>query len=553
MENKEGMTALLAAEEAREKGKTSAGEREGCACAITFPPGHALCRLRELWTGERTGALVLDLLPSEEEQALLPEEKRSEEREALRDALSELAEERADRVLDEPFQSPPSDLDELAFVHVSGDEMLAWLFLLPPIERGRELTVTQLQQALVRQGVTSGVDWRLLRGLTDEPDRYFRLFPVARGTAPVRGTDGRVEDRYPRSVQPEVRVDELGSADYETLHLVRSIEKGGIICEITPPGPGSAGNTVTGKRIPAPEGAAAQIPQGRNTGLSEDGKYLVALREGHLEFSGRSFQVKPVLDVSEEVAAYPHCVKFLGDIHIHGDLCSGAVVRAMGNIQVDGVIEACTVEAGENIIVTGGVQGQDGAVLHAQKNVYAKYLEHCTVYARESVQADCIINSSVYSNGTVRACTGRGAVIGGIVRAAREVHAVTVGSKAETLTSIVLGGLPCEQAERTQILAEIEGNEKQLAQLELRRSSPEGESEKSKLRLNLCVAKMKLEKFDKDLGVQIPPVPGEDTRRLVCTTAYPGTTVTIDHDSYKVTQVEHDCVVGFANGFLGKI
>ena len=214
------------------------------------------------------------------------------------------------------------------------------------------------------------------------------------------------------------------------------------------------------------------------------------------------------------------------------------------------MVEGCTIEAGENIIVSNGVQGQGSAVLHAQKSVYAKYLENCEVYARQSVQADCIINCNVYCNGIIRVCTGRGAVIGGNLCASREVFSNTVGSKAERQTLIVIGGLPCEEAERRQILKEIEEIQRKIEGLQRLGDDPSVEAKLSKLRLNQYVAKMKIEIFDKDLANMLPY---DGDCRLRCATAYPGTTVTIGHDSLRISSVEQNCNIGVVDGFVGQI
>ena len=174
------------------------------------------------------------------------------------------------------------------------------------------------------------------------------------------------------------------------------------------------------------------------------------------------------------------------------------------------------------------------------------------MYAQESVQADCIINCEVYSNGDVRVRTGRGVIIGGTIRAAREVSAATVGSKAERATLVMLGGQPCEEAERAQILEQIRDMEEEMKKLARQGTSDACEQQKSKLRLSQCVAKMKLEKIDKDLEEQAKARIACDPRQLRCDTAYPGTTVSMDHESYRVVKEERSCVIRFANGFLGR-
>ncbi len=519
---------------------------QGPEYEIVFPPEHDLCKLWTLWAGQEAlgQSLRLSLLPEGRDGPPVPAERVASESGRIRATLTHIARVRIQQILAHASEN------EMAVVFLSGDEMIAWLVLLPPIGAGKTLSASQIHQALLQRGVTYGLDWNLICGMSDCAHRYFYLFPIAIGKAPAPGRDGQIYDRYRRVLEEPVQVDELDQANYETLNLVRDIRKGDVICEIIPPTGGVSGRTVTGKRIPASQGRQAEVPQGRNTCLSKDGTCLVAERDGHLCFSGRSFQVRPVLDLYETSDACQRSIKYLGDVHIHGDLCSGATICAIGNVQIDGAVEVCTVEAGENIIVSSGVQGQGRAVLRAQKSIYAKYLENCGVYAQESVQADCIINCEVYSNGDVRVRTGRGVIIGGTIRAAREVSAATVGSKAERTTLIILGGKPCEGAERAQILAEIQGMEEEMSQLARQGTSDACEQKKSKLRLRQCVAKMKLEKIDKELEEQAEACIACDQRQLCCDTAYPGTTVSMDHKSYRVVKEERGCVIRFANGFL---
>lgn len=514
-------------------------------CEIVFAPEHVLCQLWAIWTGQdaRGQSLRLSLAPEEPDHPF-PVSDPAREAKRIQVLLTRIAKIRVSQL------AARADADEMAIVIPALNEMMAWLFLLPPVGRGTQLSASQLHQALLRRGVTYGINWNAICSISDCPHRYFYLFPIAFGRTPIPGRDGEILDRYPRVLEEAVPVNELGQADYETLNLVQEIHQGDIICEIVAPTAGISGHTVMGKSVPAPRGKRAEVPQGRNTCLSEDGAYLLAERDGHLCFSGQSFQVRPVLDLYETSESCERNIKFLGDVHIHGDLCSGATVCAIGNVQIDGAVEICTVEAGENIIVSSGVQGQGRAVLRAQKSIYAKYLENCNVYAQKSVQADCIINCGVYSNGDVRVRTGRGIIIGGTIRAAREVSAATMGSKAERATLIMLGGQPCEEAERAQILEQIQDMEEAMEKLSRQGTSDACEQQKSKLRLSQCVAKMKLEKIDKDLEEQAEACIACDQRQMCCDTAYPGTTVSMDHKSYRVEKEEHSCVIRFSNGFL---
>ena len=521
------------------------------SASLTFSPDHDLCTLWTLWSSmsRENDPLRLSLPSGGPPQHPLTGEALSREAQRLWLLLTQAAHARIESISAIP-SSAPVDLDEEAFVYISSNEMAAWLFLFPAIGQGKQLSPAKLHQVLIHHGVTTGVNWTLLWKFAMLPQRYFLFFPIARGTDPIPGMEGRIIDRYPRSIYEDVQVEKLDQANYKTLNLVRNIEEGDIICEIVPPTKGIQGTTVTGRPIPAPDGQQAKVPQGRNTQISPDGKYLVAGRNGHVAFSGRDFQVKPVLHLYEKDLASKENVNFLGDIHIHCDVGNNLSIRAMGTIQIDGSVEVCNIEAGENIIVSDGVLGQERTNLHAQRSVYAKYLEYCNVYARNSVQADCIINCNIYSNGTVKVCTGRGAVVGGTIHSAGQVSATTVGSKAERPTTIILGGQPCEEAERALVNQELENITQELSRLEHLPSHPEQEQKLSQLRLNQYVAQMKLEKFSSELESHQTSGPGRDSRRLKCDTIYPGTTVTINHSSFRVSQMKQDCTIGVVDGFV---
>ena len=124
-----------------------------------------------------------------------------------------------------------------------------------------------------------------------------------------------------------------------------------------------------------------------------------------------------------------------------------------------------------------------------------------------------------------------------------------VGSQAHRPTQIFLGGQPCEEAERAQVLQEIEDADQTIAELS-RRTDEEAVRQLPKLKLHQGVAKLKLEKVDRELEAAAKALEAEDCR-LLCDTAYPGTVVTIRHREIPVDQITHPCAIGAAGGHVG--
>lgn len=473
------------------------------------------------------------------------DEKLEKELSRLRRAITAVAADRLSQIPKEPEPKPPSEeeeeseaeeeveeeppfqLDAQPIIYVTADQLAAWLVVFPPIGEGKELDRDMLDGILKESGVSFGLDTSLLDSLTDAPDRYFHLFLIARGRAVVHGKDGYIEDFYKRTVKKKFEEDEHGRVDYFHLNIVQNVEKGQPICQIIPPVPGIPGRTVLDEEITCKEGKTPALPKGRNTEASEDGMQLLAVKSGRVEFSGRSFIVKSVLEIGGNVDFSTGNINFVGDVHIHGDVGSGFSVRTIGNVTIDGVVEAAEIEAGGDLIVAKGILGDSRAMIRAHHDVYAKYMENCTVHCRGGLQTDCIVNCDVYCDGEVNVRSGRGTIIGGRIRAAQGVNAKVVGSKSESVTSIFLGGQPFADFERETLLLNIKKQEAELERLERQPDSPTRTQRMGKLRLDLSIGRMKLSQFDKELKKLKEKLEEQGGCRMKCNIAYPGVVISI--------------------------
>ena len=519
---------------------------------LEVPPEHAVHKLCSLWreqSGWQPGPQFS--FAGEGEAQPFPESAAAREVARLKLSVNASANKRLKSILppskSKPAEEPPApDLDAQVEVFVTADAMSAWIYAYPPVGDGKEMNGEMLSAALAQAGVTFGIDEALMEALPKNTERYFHLFPAAVGRKTVLGEDGRIIDLFSRKTERKIKIDEYNRVDYAAIGFVQNVSEGDPICRIVPPSQAERGCTVLGKELPARDGVAVTVPKGRNTALSEDGTTLYATKTGHVEFSGRTFQVKPVLEIEGNVDYSTGNISFLGDVHVHGDVCTGFTVRAMGAVTVDGVVEAGTVEAGGDLIIVKGAQGDSRAILRSNHSIFAKYLESCCVYAMEDLHSDCLINCDVYCDGAVEVNSGRGTIIGGSIRCAHEITASVVGSRAEALTEVVLGGRPCQEFDREVLLMEIADLETELEAVERQPESPFKFSRKGKLRMQISLDKNKLEQFEKDLDGQ-----GEEEdpgfRRLTCGVAYPGVSVTIGPGNYRFRR-ETRPVFAYLNG-----
>ena len=528
---------------------------------LDLPEEHPVYQLYNLRRKEK-GYLSLPRICLDED-GVLPEEVVQQERNRLRTALLSMSAARLKEVRgkkkkggkaekkkeEEPAENQPLVFDALPRFFLSADKLYAWVIVFPPVGEGAELSREILYQAMLEQGISYGVDSQLAHRLPRDKDVYFHLYLIARGKPAFNGTNGNIVDSFPRTVTRVLEVDEFDRVDYTALNLIHNVKQGEEICRLIKPTEGEPGRTVLDTEIPAKSGKSVPLPKGRNTEISEDGLLLVASIAGDVEFTGHSFQVKPVLDIPGNVDFSTGNINFLGDVNIRGDVLSGFTVRAMGNIQVAGVIEAgSVVEAGGDLIVVKGILGDGTAIIRSHRSLFSKYIENSTIYVRENLQTDCIINSHIYSDGEVLVRSGRGTIIGGRVWAASKVSAIAVGARSECRTSVALGGLPCTNFEREIVQRELKILEMELEKLECQLDSTGKNSLLDKTRAKLTVAELKLKQLETELTDIKIETEEQNRGRLECGIAYPGTEISFGDEVLRLRKEYRQCVATLVRG-----
>ena len=466
----------------------------------------------------------------------------------LKDVLPKLAVEEGEEESETSHLEP--SMDALPFVYVSSDRMYAWVMVFPPTGWGKEVDRKIIFEALEKKKVCYGVDEVLLDNLPEDYNRYFHLFLIAKGSKAANGDNGYLVDYFLRHVERLPEMDEFGNVDYMSLGSEQNVKQGDLICEAIPPTEGIAGRTVLGQELRCKNGKSVSLPKGKNTEVSEDGNKLIASIDGRVEFSGRYFSVRPLLEIPGNVDYSTGNINFVGDVLIKGDVCSGFSVRAMGDIKVGGVVESCEIEAGGDLIVVKGIVGNMETIVRSHHNIYSKYLVNSIVHARQNVHTDSVRYSNVYSDGEVEVCSGRGLIVGGQIRAAQGVVAKTVGSVYESPTSVILGGQPYTSFEKEILSRSIKEMKEEMEKLERQPDSPHRSKRMSKLRLELSVSGMKLNKFDRDKERMEEEKEKEEKKscRLKCGTAHPRVSITIEDETIILDRTCNSCNARLVDG-----
>lgn len=322
-------------------------------------------------------------------------------------------------------------------IRISLDEMEAYM-LLPVPEEEEAYTVPFLMQALSERGINAGVNHEQIARMVAE-EVYERELPVAEGTKAVDGVDGYYEYRFSTSFDNKPRVLPDGSVDYWSVHSIESVVEGQIIAVYHPPVAGSDGFNVKGRPIQARKGRDKLPIKGKGFKRQPDNITYIASMDGKIEMQNDRILILPVYEISGNAEITLGNIDFRGDVVIHGGVESGVSIRATGSVTVDGVVEACSIEAGKDIILRSGMLGGNKASVKSKGSITAKFFEFTKIDCDGNLQADVMMDCKVNCQGKVIMNGSRGSIIGGEVHAIQGVEVTSLGNDAEKKTEITVG------------------------------------------------------------------------------------------------------------------
>ena len=376
-------------------------------------------------------------------------------------------------------------------VIIAEDNMTASVILprLPEGVRQLRYGVKNIINALNDAGVTYGIDQDKIIELV-EHHIYDVKIPLAFGLAPEEGVPGEFTYHFDTELNPEPTIREDGSVDYKDMKTIETVEAGDVIATYRPAVPGIPGRNVLGVEVmPTLVRDLPPLP-GKGFDRSEDGKVYTANTTGKIEIVNKRVIISPVYELKGKVGVDTGNIDFSGDVIIHGTVTNGVVVKATGNITVDGLVENCILQSKKDIYLLAGVKGSGTTEIRANGDIKAQFIELATVYSGGNIEADVFYDSTVSCNGYITLAGKKGSIVGGSAAAVEGITCKTLGNEFGVITKVFAGTTPSRAQEKHDL-------EKQFAELER----------------NLNKIKAGLKKFDEmgeDTGVSYR----EDPRRI---------------------------------------
>ncbi len=331
------------------------------------------------------------------------------------------------------------DIGDNSYVRVSDDAMTVWLRLGQPPANRTGYETKNILAYLRKEGVVFGVSEAAINDILIRR-RYDEEVEIAKGQPMVEGVDGYYEYKFSPESHKAPKVLPDGSVDYTSMHMLQNVRAGQVLAIYHHAVQGEDGRDVYGKVIKAKVAKEQRPMRGRNISTQPDNPDVyISTSDGKVEVKDDRIDIQSTHEIQGDVDLIIGKIEFFGDIIINGNVEAGVVLRAGRNIVIRGTAEAVTMYAGGDIILERGVQGGQKGKLSARGNVFAEFIEHCTVDAGGDVQANAVMNSKVSAGGNVILTGKKGRIIGGYTHGMKGIEAVSVGNMSEVHTVVHAG------------------------------------------------------------------------------------------------------------------
>lgn len=305
------------------------------------------------------------------------------------------------------------------------------------IPAGYSPTEIEIEDLLRQHGVTEGVDLDRIEQLAKQPASGEHI--VARGAAAEPTVHGEVALTFEANPVPQPRIDDDGRANYFDLGGIACCEQGDVIARKKLGRQGAPGRTVRGECLEAPIPRDPQLLAGANTSLVEDeaGQAVVAEKAGQPLKRGGLVLVKDLYIVPGDLDVSVGNIEHNGAVLIRGKIAEQLVLRAKGDITIEGNVETATVVCGGDLTVKGGILRESKIVVSGA--LRTRFIERSQVQVEQHLfVVEDILFSEVEVGGNVEVQSG---VVGGKVHAAGYLRAAYLGKRLGTATAVEVGNL----------------------------------------------------------------------------------------------------------------
>ncbi|MBF8983067.1 DUF342 domain-containing protein [Lutibacter sp. B2] len=327
-------------------------------------------------------------------------------------------------------------MENILKLEISKDEMEAYISV--EMQEETKLSRADIDEILEKNNVIYGLDDQVIDEIILE-GRDCEKRIIAKGKLPENGKDGEViycfdvEQNHMRQIRKD------GTIDFKELNSIKCVDKGAYIAEKIPATEGDAGMNIRGKEVKQKFGKKVCFKKGKNIVESACGLKLIADADGQVVLKDGKVSISNVYEINGDLDTSVGNVHFNGNVIVRGDIKSGFMIEADGDVEVYGIVGSANIFATGDIKLHKGIHGKSVGKLVSRQNIVVKYVENCYIKADGDIYADVVMHSNLEANGSIVIEGQKGLIVGGEARATKDLKANIIGSVMETTTTIKVG------------------------------------------------------------------------------------------------------------------
>lgn len=354
-----------------------------------------------------------------------------------------------------------NEVREQMKMQISLDKMKVTCRFYPPSEGGQLMDTKEIISQLNFHKIKYGINQEQILAFVSNRT-YCTDICLAQGTMPVHGKDAKIEYFFNVNHNMQPKRNEDGSVNYKELNTISHVKKGDLLARVIPMDCGKSGKNIFGEEVKPRSVKNATLKYGRNIIITEDNMELYSDVTGHVSLIDDKVFVSDVFEIPADVDTSTGNIEYEGSVLIHGSVKSGFVVKASGDIIIEGDVEGAEIYSDSQIIIKQGIHGMYKGVIEAGMNVIARSIENATIRAKGFVEAEMILHSQVDAGSAVRVHSKKGLIIGGTVRAKNSIEADNIGNDMETVTVLEVGIEPHKKERYIELTKEVKNRTQEI-------------------------------------------------------------------------------------------
>ena len=360
------------------------------------------------------------------------------------------------------------------FVTLAPDAMRAEI-LIPVGYPVKELSIEYVKEKVedkkihtsesVMEGLRNGI-----AKFREKPDNEVRV--VLTGIAAEDGRDGQLKWNAgcdPTRPEEPISTDDSDQLDFYSVSPYCLVDEGQALAQTRPPTDGTDGVNLKGLTLKARSGRPIPFSHDASIFTDDEGNWFAEL-DGALSIEDQMARVRKLLQVDGFVDFHTGNIDFDGDVEIGAGVRDRFIVKASGHVVVKGLIEAATIECGDDLLAAG-IASKERGMITIGGELKARYLNNVQgeVVGNAFVEREIINCNMTFGE---QLTLTRGSVIGGKITTAGKTKLWQIGSDIGEKTHLELGYVPAEKEIRSlkvreqQLDKEIDDLKPQLFQLE---------------------------------------------------------------------------------------